>query len=155
MKTNWTKSNSYVSSWILSWQPNNAIVELKEKAICIKSNNKKSESQGCQNYINESFQRNYCSIRSRFLSWLSSKSISGLRDNFLSMLQPTGLHESNSTQFLLKNIGLLNVFVASNYRKLLSYQQQKSAVKSKVYGVTGDEEARNRYNLKDWHYSPL
>jgi hypothetical protein len=31
-------------------------------------------------------------------SWISSECITDLQDNFLSMLQPTGLHESKSTQ---------------------------------------------------------
>jgi hypothetical protein len=54
----------------------------------------------------------------------------------------------------MKKIGLLNFSVGINYTKPLSHQQQKSAVKSKVHEVTGNEEARNRHNFKDWRYSP-
>jgi len=54
------------------------------------------------------------------------------------MLQPTGLHERKSTQFLLKSIGLIPVInaysVGINYRKPLLHQQQNSVVKSKVQG---------------------
>jgi hypothetical protein len=60
------------------------------------------------------------------------------------MLQPTGLHESKPTQFLLKNIGLLNFSVCINYKKLISHQRQKSAVNSKVHGVTGNKELRKK-----------
>jgi hypothetical protein len=48
------KANSYLSFWILTWQPNKAIVELK-KTNCIKSN-RKDHNNSYQLDLNHSFQ---------------------------------------------------------------------------------------------------